>query len=99
MSAASIERSGFRFRVGLVLIATSYPLWAGAVVMGALQLRAVSFPWWRIAAAALVLNWICFAAGILIAGREAVSYLHRRAARFLREASAKGKAAIKPADE
>jgi len=85
------DRNKFRFRVGLVLIGASYPLWAGAILFGALQLRGSVFPWWRAAAAALVLNWLCFVAGILIAGREAARYFHKRVIHFIKQACAKGK--------
>lgn len=70
--------------MGLALIAISYPLWAAAVLFGALQLRRTEFPWWRAAATALCLNWLTFASGILIAGREAGRHLHKTALRRLK---------------
>ncbi len=79
-TSATMTTTGqkLRFRIGLILIGASYPLWGAALLLGAQQLRSDGFPWWILAAASMVLNWILFSMGILIAGREAASYFKTR---------------------
>ena len=70
-------KSKTRFRIGLVLIAASYPLWGAAVVLAGMKLRQDGIPWLKFASVALVLNWILFGLGILLAGREAGGYFNK----------------------
>ncbi len=82
--AAGDAKKQMRFRIGLALIAASYPVWAVALVFAGLKLRQDGIPWLRFAFVAFVLNWTLFGLGILLAGREAVGYFNRRVRAWLK---------------
>ncbi len=64
--------------LGVVLISLSYVLWGAMLVFGAIAVRWPTGPWLRLAAGVWLLNWVAFAAGILIAGREAARFVRRK---------------------
>lgn len=99
MDAEAAHKGKLRFKVGLVLIAASYVLWAAAALFAAMELSDTEFPWWRVATASLVLNWIAFAAGLLLAGREAVRYLRDRVPGLLRKKPEKQKMNMDSAEQ
>ncbi len=78
------RRPGLRLAVGSGLAALSYPLWGAAIALGIVAAHRGSRAWAHLALGCLVLNWVCFGLGILVAGRPAAVYARRLVLRILR---------------